>query len=108
MRPDKFGKFQLESLQKAVNFQQKMGGTIALWRERTREGVAFFIFVGVVVEGELLTCEKIARMEYRDQCLRRITEGVKEIAKMGGQAIGLEGELKRANVVAAILRNSRS
>jgi len=106
MRPDKFGRLQIVAFQQLIDMQEtRPGSLIVLWRERTREGVAFYVFAGLYHEQNLVFYAKIARMQFRDQCLRRIVEAAQEMRKMGaGVILPLDEEVKRVNLLAAITR----
>lgn len=106
MRPDKFGQLQIVAFKRLVDMQANRDGSlIALWRERTREGVAFYVFAGLFHEGNVVFYAKIARMQFRDQCLRRIVEAAQEMKRMGaGVILPLDEEVKRANLISTIAR----
>lgn len=106
MRPDKFGRLQIVAFQQLIDMQEtRPGSLIVLWRERTREGVAFYVFAGLFHEGNVVFYAKIARMQFRDQCLRRIVEAAQEMKRMGaGVILPLDEEVKRANLISTIAR----
>lgn len=106
MRPDKFGELQIVAFKQLIEMQAaRPGSMIVLWRERTREGVAFYVFAGLYHEQNLVFYAKIARMQFRDQCLRRIVEAAQEMKRMGaGVILPLDEEVKRANLISTIAR----